>query len=112
MSMSTVTHRGDGSSTRHVQAQAQSRSKSRFAHAAYSATPMSMTRTTRESLWQKMRVWHAARLTPLSGASGAEEKELRTISALLAAMSFIKESGGPFSAHLNRPAYEPRVAND
>lgn len=46
--------------------------------------------------------WHAARLIPTSGISGADEQERRAVSALLAVVSAVKEYGravlAPFGA--------------
>ena len=44
--------------------------------------------------------WHAARLIPTSGISGAEEQERRATSALLAVMSAVKEFGRAITAPL------------
>ncbi|WP_086822369.1 stress response protein [Allokutzneria sp. NRRL B-24872] len=50
--------------------------------------------------------WHAARLIPTSGISGAEEQERRATSALLAVMSIVREFGRavvqPFGAPAGR----------
>ncbi len=48
--------------------------------------------------------WHAARLIPTSGISGAEEQERRATSALLAVMSAVKEFGRAITAPLGAPA--------
>ena len=47
--------------------------------------------------------WHAARLIPTSGISGAEEQERRATSALLAVMSSVKEFGRAITAPLGAP---------
>ncbi len=48
--------------------------------------------------------WHAARLIPTSGISGAEEQERRATSGLLAVMSAVKEFGRAITAPLGAPA--------
>jgi hypothetical protein len=48
--------------------------------------------------------WHAARLIPTSGISGAEEQERRATSALLAVMSSVKEFGRAITIPLGAPA--------
>lgn len=48
--------------------------------------------------------WHAARLIPTSGISGAEEQERRATSALLAVMSAVKEFGRAITAPLGAPS--------
>lgn len=48
--------------------------------------------------------WHAARLIPTSGISGAEEQERRATSALLAVMSAVREFGRALVAPLGAPA--------
>lgn len=48
--------------------------------------------------------WHAARLIPTSGISGAEEQERRATSALLAVMTAVKEFGRAITAPLGAPA--------
>lgn len=48
--------------------------------------------------------WHAARLIPTSGISGAEEQERRATSALLAVLSAVKEFGRAFAQPLGAPA--------
>lgn len=48
--------------------------------------------------------WHAARLIPTSGISGAEEQERRATSALLAVLSSVKEFHRAILAPLGAPA--------
>lgn len=48
--------------------------------------------------------WHAARLIPTSGISGAEEQERRATSALLAVMGSVKEFGRALTTPLGAPA--------
>lgn len=48
--------------------------------------------------------WHAARLIPTSGISGAEEQERRATSALLAVMAAVKEFGRAITSRLGAPA--------
>ena len=48
--------------------------------------------------------WHAARLIPTSGISGAEEQERRATSALLAVMSAVREFGRVTTQPLGAPA--------
>lgn len=48
--------------------------------------------------------WHAARLIPTSGISGADEQERRATSALLAVMSAVREFGRSVLAPLGAPA--------
>lgn len=48
--------------------------------------------------------WHAARLIPTSGISGAEEQERRATSALLAVMGSVKEFGRAITIPLGAPA--------
>jgi len=48
--------------------------------------------------------WHAARLIPTSGISGAEEQERRATSALLAVLSAVKEFGRAVLGPLGAPA--------
>lgn len=50
------------------------------------------------------QTWHAARLIPTSGISGAEEQERRATSALLAVMSAVKEFGRTITSPLGAPA--------
>lgn len=48
--------------------------------------------------------WHAARLIPTSGISGAEEQERRATSALLAVMSVVREFGRSLTQRFGAPA--------
>lgn len=48
--------------------------------------------------------WHAARLIPTSGISGAEEQERRATSALLAVMSSVKEFSRTLLSSVGAPA--------
>jgi hypothetical protein len=48
--------------------------------------------------------WHAARLIPTSGISGAEEQERRATSATLAVLSAVKEFGKAITSQLGAPA--------
>lgn len=48
--------------------------------------------------------WHAARLIPTSGITGADEQERRATSALLAVMSAVKEFGRAVLKPLGAPA--------
>lgn len=48
--------------------------------------------------------WHAARLIPTSGISGAEEQERRATSALLAVMAAVREFGRAVTTPLGAPA--------
>jgi hypothetical protein len=48
--------------------------------------------------------WHAARLIPTSGISGAEEQERRATSALLAVMQAVREFGRSLTSPLGAPA--------
>lgn len=48
--------------------------------------------------------WHAARLIPTSGISGAEEQERRATSALLAVMEAVKEFGRAITRQAGAPA--------
>lgn len=48
--------------------------------------------------------WHAARLIPTSGISGADEQERRATSALLAVMSSVKEFGRSLLGSVGAPA--------
>jgi hypothetical protein len=47
--------------------------------------------------------WHAARLIPTSGISGAEEQERRGTSALLAVLASVKEFGRSITTELGAP---------
>ncbi|MDX6288128.1 MAG: hypothetical protein QOG53_3613 [Frankiales bacterium] len=48
--------------------------------------------------------WHAARLIPTTGISGADEQERRGTSALLAVLSAVREFGKSVTARLDAPA--------
>lgn len=48
--------------------------------------------------------WHAARLIPTSGISGAEEQERRAVSALLAVLGSVKEFGRVLTKEIGAPA--------
>jgi hypothetical protein len=48
--------------------------------------------------------WHAARLIPTSGISGADEQERRATSALLAVMAAVREFGRAITGPLGAPA--------
>ncbi|HEX8582689.1 MAG TPA: hypothetical protein VF640_10185, partial [Acidimicrobiales bacterium] len=48
--------------------------------------------------------WHAARLIPTSGISGADEQERRATSALLAVMAAVREFGRAITRPLGAPA--------
>src|SRR5688572_22970119 len=48
--------------------------------------------------------WHAARLIPTSGISGAEEQERRATSATLAVLAPVKEFGKAITSQLGAPA--------
>lgn len=48
--------------------------------------------------------WHAARLIPTSGISGAEEQERRGTSALLAVLASVKEFGRAITGRFGAPA--------
>lgn len=48
--------------------------------------------------------WHAARLIPTSGISGAEEQERRATSALLAVMAAVREFGSAMTKPLGAPS--------
>jgi hypothetical protein len=48
--------------------------------------------------------WHAARLIPTSGITGADEQERRATSALLAVMSSVREFGRSLLAPMGAPA--------
>lgn len=48
--------------------------------------------------------WHAARLIPTSGISGAEEQERRATSALLAVIAAVREFGRTLTSPLGAPA--------
>lgn len=47
--------------------------------------------------------WHAARLIPTSGISGAEEQERRATSALLAVLASVKEFGRALLSSVGAP---------
>jgi len=53
--------------------------------------------------------WHAARLIPTSGISGAEEQERRATSALLAVMSAVREFSRALTQPLGAPAGPART---
>ena len=48
--------------------------------------------------------WHRARLIPISGLGGQEEKERRSASALLAVVGAVKEVGRAHLAPVGAPA--------
>src|SRR5687768_17177905 len=48
--------------------------------------------------------WHVARLIPTSGINGAEERERRATSALLAVMAAVREFGRAITQPLGAPA--------
>lgn len=55
------------------------------------------------TVWMAEETWHAARLIPTSGISGAEEQERRATSALLAVMSAVREFARAILAPLGAP---------